>query len=232
MRPAPLGLALLLRPALRLDLADLHRRRALADRLADAGIRAAAADVAQLLELVVADRVAARSVGVVDHRHGRHDLAGLAVAALRDVGLQPRLLHGVQLAAARRGETLDRRDLVGRPDLRDRHRARVELLAVDVARAGLADADAAAVLRAADAEHVAQDPQHADVVLDVGVDALAVEDEGVDGHGYAFLRLVRDFLRLGLFLGAVLRTWSFASPSVGDGGIGGTVGKGSKCSGS
>src|SRR3954451_14772566 len=156
MRPAPLGLALLLRPALRLDLADLHRRRALADRLADAGIRAAATDVAQLLELVVADRVAARCVSVVDHRHGRHDLAGLAVAALRDVDLQPRLLHGVQLLADGRPEPLDRGDAVRALDLRDRHRARVELLAVDVPRARLADADAAAVLRPVDAEHVAQ----------------------------------------------------------------------------
>jgi len=32
---------------------------------------------------------------------GAHDLAGLAVAALRDLLLQPRLLHRMQLAALR-----------------------------------------------------------------------------------------------------------------------------------
>jgi hypothetical protein len=40
-----------------------------------------------------------RVVDLVEQRHRAHDLAGLAVAALRDLLFEPGLLHRVQLAA-------------------------------------------------------------------------------------------------------------------------------------
>ncbi len=58
------------------------------------------------------------------------------------------------------------------------------------------------------AQQVAQHPEQAEVVLAVHADLLAVEDEAVSGHQNTSLR-----------------------PSVGDGGIGGTVGSGSNPSG-
>ena len=52
----------------------------------------------------------------------------------------------------------------------------------DVGRARLAHVDPAAVLRAGDAQQVAQDPQESYVVLDVDRYALAVDDEGLFRH--------------------------------------------------
>ena len=66
--------------------------------------------------------------------------------------------------------------------VRDLHGARVEGLAVEVRGAGLADVDAAAVLRAGEPDEVADHPEQADVVLDVDGDGLPVEDEGVLRH--------------------------------------------------
>src|SRR5947209_4932786 len=101
-----------------------HPRRTLLDGLADARIGPAPADVAQLIEVGVGDRAPPRGVHVIDERDRGHDLAGLAVAALRDVHLEPRLLHRVQLLADRRRQPLDRGDVVGRPDVADRRAAR------------------------------------------------------------------------------------------------------------
>src|SRR3954452_9362523 len=159
------------------------------DRLADAEVGAAAADVADLVEVGVAD-LAAVPVRLADLRHRGHDLAGLAVAALGDIALQPRLLHRVEVLADGLGQALDRGDLVIRLDLADRHRARVERLAVDVRRARLADLDAAAVLRAGDAEQVTQNPKEPYVVRCVDRHALSVELEGVLRHGGCLLARV------------------------------------------
>ncbi len=163
-----------------------HLLRAGADRLADPRIRAAAADVADLLDVAIGDRAATLlAADLVDERDRPHDLPGLAIAALRDVEVEPCLLHRVQFAvllADGLGQALDRRDLVRRLDLGDRHGAGVERLAVDVAGARLADVDAAPVLGPGDAEHVAEDPQRPDVPGDVDFDLLAVEDEAALGH--------------------------------------------------
>src|SRR5207302_7709145 len=72
----------------------------------------------------------------------------------------------------------------------------------------LADLKPAAVLRPLDPQQVAQHPQQPDVVLAVDADLLAVDDEGVGGH-----RAPQNV---------------FCNPSVGDCGIGGTVGSGVK----
>src|SRR5262249_29084478 len=128
------------------------------DRGADAGIRAAAAHVADLVVVGIAELATLR-VRVADLRHGGHDLAGLTIAALRDVVVEPRLLHRMQQRADRRGEAFDRDDLVGVADVADLHRADVDGLSIHEARARLADADAAAVLGAVNAEQVADHPQ-------------------------------------------------------------------------
>src|SRR5436189_75425 len=115
-----------------------HLAGGLLDGLPDADVRAAAADVLDLLDLGVA------GVGVASEQVDRgHDLSGLAVATLGDVSIQPRLLHGVQLVSL--GEALDGGDVLVSA-LRDRGDAGVERLAVEVAGAGLADIDATAEL--------------------------------------------------------------------------------------
>src|SRR5688572_23664807 len=98
------------RSGLRLDL-----RRA-PDGGPDTLICAAAADVAGHRGVDVRVR---RPRLLLEQRGGRHDLAGLAVAALRDVELDPRLLDGM---AAIRREAFDRRDRL-RADGADRHLA-------------------------------------------------------------------------------------------------------------
>src|SRR3954451_10252647 len=159
------------------------------DRLADPEVGAAAADVADLVEVGVAD-LAAVPVRLADLRHRGHDLAGLAVAALGDVALQPRLLHRVQFLADGLGQPLDRRHLVIRLDLTDRDRAPGERLAVDVRRTGPAELDAAPVLRARDPEQVTQHPQEPYVVRRVDRHALSVELESVLWHGGCLLARV------------------------------------------
>src|SRR5262245_942162 len=66
---------------------------------------------------------------VLEERRGRHDHAGLTVAALRDLVIDPRLLHLVQDAVD--SEALDRGDLLAHRSS-DRHHARAHGPAVDV----------------------------------------------------------------------------------------------------
>src|SRR5262249_3273899 len=118
----------------------------------DALIGAATADVgAHMLDDLRARRlrIAREQVG------GAHDLAGLAVAALRHALGQPRLLHRM------RGVGRQAFDGGHRPagDLRDLRLAREGALAVDVHHAGAAQAGAAAELRAGELELLADDPQ-------------------------------------------------------------------------
>src|SRR4051794_34814694 len=112
----------------------MHTRRASLERLADPRVGPAAADVADPVEVGLADRA------LPGQGDRGHDLPGLAVAALGDVVVDPGLLHRMQVLADARPEALDGDDLVRLADVRDRDRARVEREAVDVARAGLADA--------------------------------------------------------------------------------------------
>src|SRR5579863_6974274 len=77
----------------------LHLSRGAMDGAADTHIGAAAADIARHR------RVNVGIVGIgraVQKRGGRHDLAGLAIAALRHVFRDPGLLHLVQLAVLRK----------------------------------------------------------------------------------------------------------------------------------
>ena len=106
--PAPVG-ARVRHPLLVVDrVADRSRvcvrsARGAVDGPADPGVGAAAAHVLDGVDVGVG-RVRVRG----EQRGGGHDLAGLAEAALRDVLVDPRLLHRVQRVAV--GEALDRRD--------------------------------------------------------------------------------------------------------------------------
>src|SRR5881396_1892014 len=96
-----------------------------------------------------------------------HDHSGLAIAALRDLVVEPGLLHLVQHAAV--GEAFDRGDLLPLGG-GDGHDAGAHRRAVDVHGARPALGDAAAVLRAGEADLLADCPQqgrvrvHRDVV--------------------------------------------------------------------
>jgi hypothetical protein len=88
-------------------------------------------------------------------RHGGEDLSALAVAALRNLVIDPGLLHCMQPGAL--CEALDGDDALA-GDLGDRQRARAQRCAVHVHGARAALPDAAAVLRSLDVQLVAQHP--------------------------------------------------------------------------
>src|SRR5438105_14649450 len=100
-------------------------------------IAAAAADVAAHLAV---DLVLGRVLVRREQRGGLHDLAGLAIAALRDIEGAPRLLHRV---VALRVEPLDRRHRAA-PNSVDGADAGACGLTVDLTGAGPAQRDAAA----------------------------------------------------------------------------------------
>jgi hypothetical protein len=145
---------------------------------ADPPVRAAPADVAGHGPIDV--RVA-RSRRTLQQRTGRHDLARLTIAALHDLEVEPR--------------TLDPRSCIGLADRLDRvmalpssaltvQDAGASGLAVDVHGARAALPQAAAELRAAHVEHVAQDPQQRHVVRHVNRSQRAVDPQRSRlGHG-------------------------------------------------
>ena len=117
---------------------------------------------------------------------GAHDLAALAVAALRHVVLDPGGVHGGADAVAAIGGGFDRGDLLalGRGDRRD---AGADGLAVQVHGAGAAQRRAAAELGAGHAQRVAQGPE--DGGGGVGVDrVLAAVDVERAHDGTKLLR--------------------------------------------
>src|SRR5262249_50821884 len=100
--------------------------------------------------------------------------AGLAVAALRHIEVEPGFLHLRERAVD--GEPLDRGDLLA--DRRaHRRRAGAHGDAVEVDRAGAALRDAAAVFRAGEADVLPQRPEEGRIGLDVDVVGLTVDGE-------------------------------------------------------
>src|SRR5579859_1234559 len=150
--------------ALRLDLG--RQRGGAMDGFPDARIGAAAAEVG---EIGVDVGVCGFGVGLQEGRRA-HDLAGLAVAALGHVLLQPGLLHRVAQIGRQRldGDDLGALGGLGRQD------AGALRLAVHVHRAGAALGDAAAELGPGQAQLVAQHPEQRRVVLDIELMGLAV----------------------------------------------------------
>src|SRR5262245_12097299 len=144
----------------------------LLDRGADTRVGAAATDVARHRGVDV--RIARLPVGG-EQRARRHDLARLAVPALRHVERAPRRLDF--LARGRGADGFDGGDAL--PDRRGYGRdARSLRLAVDVNRARAAKPRAAAELRAGHGEHVAQRPEQRGVFGDVEAAGPSVDVEG------------------------------------------------------
>jgi hypothetical protein len=136
-------------------------------RAPDPLIGAATADVR---DGIVDLGVARLGIGLEKRGHG-HDLAGLAIAALRHVVLEPGALHRMGRI---RGQALDGgdRDAV---DGADRHRARPHGLAIDVHGASAALGDAATVFCPSKTDFVPQHPKQRCLVLDVELVQLAVD---------------------------------------------------------
>src|ERR1700735_5346709 len=130
------------------------------DRRLDARVTAAAADVRHPnIDVVIGGVRFAR-----DERGRRHDLARLAVTALRYVLRDPCDLHGMRLVDGR--EAFDRRDLLAH-GVFHRKNARSHGRAVDVHGARAARGDAAAELRARQTNNVANGPQQGHLVGNV-----------------------------------------------------------------
>src|SRR5207247_6197037 len=139
------------------------------DSLADSHIRTAAADVPRHRGVDVA--IGRVGLGGEQRRRG-HDLAGLAIAALRHLQLDPGLLN---LSAGGGGtDGLDRSDaLAGRG--RDRRDARAHRLAIDMDRASAAQSKAATELRSGHAEHIPNHPAQRRVIVDIDAASFAVD---------------------------------------------------------
>src|SRR4029077_12123699 len=108
---------------------------------------------------------------------GLHDLAGLAIAALRHLMLDPSLLHGGGAAGI---EALDGGDELSFNGS-DRDRAGAHGLAVDVNCARPAQANSATVFGAGKPQILPDDPQEWSVLRRVGKVALTIDRQV--GHG-------------------------------------------------
>src|SRR5215471_12249803 len=148
----------------------------LLDRRADTRIRAAAADVAGHSTIDV--RIARLGSGS-EQRACRHDLARLAIPALRHVEREPGRLDF--LAGGGGADGFDGDDPL--PDhRRNRRDARPRRLPVDVNGAGAAKSRAAAELRAGHGQHVAQRPKQGHIARNIEIAGLSVYVEPDHGR--------------------------------------------------
>jgi hypothetical protein len=145
------------------------------NRFANAHVRAASTDVAghRGVDVFICGRRFGR-----EQRGGRHDLPGLAVAALRYVQFDPCLLQ--RMTTIRR-QAFDRRDRFAshRTHRRD---ARTSSGAFNVNRASATQRHAATVLGAGHSQRVTQYPKKGRVIGDVDIVRLPV-DRQLD-HGF------------------------------------------------
>src|SRR5215469_18323953 len=121
-------------------------RTYLADGGNDIGVSAAAADVSGH---GVLDVFVCRADGLFEQRHGAHDLAACAVAALVAVVLDEGGLHGVEIVGL--ADALDCCDLIALVHDREREAA-VHAAAIDVDSAGTALAVIATLLGAGEVD--------------------------------------------------------------------------------
>src|SRR2546425_7333358 len=138
------------------------------DSLADPDVRTAATDVPRHRGV----DVAVGWVGICgEQRRCGHDLAGLAIAALRHLQLDPGLLD--LLAGGGGTDRLDRSDApAGRG--RDRRDARAHRLAVEMDRARAAQSEAAAGFRAGHPQHIANHPEQRRGVVHIDAAGLSL----------------------------------------------------------
>src|SRR5689334_5504722 len=146
--------------------------RGVLDRGANTRVGPAAADVTRHRAVDVG---VARMRVLREQRRRRHDLARLAVAALHDLEVEPRLLH--LLAGRRFSNGLDGGDLLaGRRGYRCD--ARASRLAVEVHGAGPAQRHPAAELRAGQADDITQHPEDGHVRGHVDGHVASVDVQG------------------------------------------------------
>src|SRR6202050_3314575 len=111
---------------------------------------------------------------VLEQGRDRHDHAALAIAALRNVVIDPGLLNLVQDAVD--GETLNGGDLLA-DGFTDRYSAGAHRNAVDMDRARAALCNTATVFGAGQADIFPDCPKKWRIVFDVNVDCFAVDSE-------------------------------------------------------
>jgi hypothetical protein len=111
---------------------------------------------------------------VIASSMSRHDLPGLAVAALRNVERRPCFLHGMR---GRGRQALDGDDPVGRLYVGDPDRAGALHLIVDVHGAGAALRNAASIFGAGETDLLADHPKERGVRLDLHVADIAIDAE-------------------------------------------------------
>src|SRR5216684_5549557 len=155
-----------------------HRLGARRDRLDDVLVAGAAAEIAfELLADGVVAEVVALALDDVDRGH---DHAGGAEAALQTVMLAERFLHRMQRRAVG-GEALDGLDLVPVSHHRERG-AGLDSLAVEMHDAGAALRGVTADMGAGQPKIFAQKLHQQGAGVDIGVDGIAVHDQGNLGH--------------------------------------------------
>src|SRR5712691_8386482 len=154
---------------------------------------AAAADVGN----GVVDVGVSRLGLLVEKSCDRHDHAALAIAALRNVIIDPGLLHPGRYAVDR--ESLDRGDLLA-DGFADLHATGSHRGAIDVNRAGAALGDAAAIFGAGQPDVFTDRPKQRRVRLDVDIDGLSVDAELC--HGIS-LRVARSGAAMLIALNAI-----------------------------
>src|SRR5882762_11245455 len=180
------------RPAPATPAASRNSRRLMCAALMSRSLRGAMDGGADALVGAAATNIGHRRVDIGvrgmrilrEQGRGGHDLPRLAVAALRHVLRDPRLLHGVRAVL---GQAFDGgHALAG--DGRHRQHAGARRDAVQVDGAGAALGDAAAELGAGEPERVTQHPQERRVGGDVDRFALAVDGEADRWHDGASSR--------------------------------------------
>src|SRR5256886_2614482 len=175
-RPAP-ATAAVSRNSRRVTLVEARMLRLLRramDGGADSLVGAAAADVRHR-----GVDVGVRGVRVLrQQRSGGHDLARLAIPALRDVLRDPGALHRVRAVL---GKAFDRGDALA-GDRRHGQHAGARRNALQVHGTGATLRDAAPELGAGESERVAQHPEQRGVGRDVHGGALAVHGETDGSH--------------------------------------------------
>src|SRR5580700_4227651 len=149
------------------------------DGAENARIGAAAADVA----VHVADDVVAAWILVGRKQSGGlHDLAGLAIAALRHLQIEPGFLQ--RMVAIGR-QALDGGDVLARHH-GDRRLARAHRPAVEMHRAGAAHAGAAAIFRAGELEVLAHHPEQRRLRTGIHSRRFIVDGEGDRHHALPY----------------------------------------------
>src|SRR5580704_14142372 len=174
----PFGLRSIL-PITLLNMASRSLLGGAFDGAEDARIGPAAADIAVH---VANDVVAARSLVGRQQCGGLHDLAGLAITALRHLQIEPGLLQWM-VAIGR--QALDGGDVPARHH-RHRRLARAHRLAVEMHRAGAAHAGAAAVFRAGELEMLPHHPEQRCFRAGIHTGRLVIDGEGDRHHALPY----------------------------------------------